>query len=159
MTVTFACTDALSGIVSCPAPATVSTPGSHTVTGVAIDRAGNQASLNTTVRIATSLFTLRNYGGKCLDAGPAPQPGGGVYLKTCNGSAGQQFRVEEMNASHQVRLHAGSTVIGFDYEPVVIDDGTGGAGSGVSEGPLRLQLPAEPCVPRRAQSTLRPRRR
>lgn len=143
VTVTFACADALSGIVSCPMPATVSTPGSHTVTGVATDRAGNQTSLNTTVKIATSFFTLRNYGGKCLDAGPVPQPGRGLYLKTCNGSTGQQIRVEEVTASHQVRLHAGSTVIGFDYDPApVIDDGTGGGGAGVSEGPLKLQLPA-----------------
>jgi len=147
VTVTFACTDALSGVLSCPAATTVSTPGSHTVTAVATDRAGNQTSLATTVKVASSVFTLRNYGGKCLDAGPLPQPGGGLYLKTCNGSAGQQFRIEEMNASHQVRLHAGATVVGFTYDPApVIDDGSSGGGSGVSEGPLVLQVPANPAA-------------
>ena len=141
VTVTFACADGLSGIASCSSPVTVSAPGSHTVIGTAIDRAGNQTSLNTTVNVATSLFTLRNYGGKCLDAGPLPQAGGGVYLSSCNGSAGQQFRVEEMTASHHVRLHAGSTVIGIDYDPSpVIDDGSGS--SGLPEGPLKLQVPA-----------------
>lgn len=143
VTVAFACADDLSGIVSCTPPATVSTPGSHTIAGVAIDKAGNQTSLNKTVKVATTFFTLRNYGGKCLDVGPSPQLGGAVYLKTCDGSAGQQIRLEEMPANHQVRLNAGSFVIGFDYDPTtVIDDGSVGGGSGVPEGPLKLQPPA-----------------
>ena len=143
VTVTFACADGLSGIASCTPPVTVTTPGSQTVNGTAIDKAGSQTSLNTTVRVATSLFTVRNYGGKCMDAGPLPQVGGAVYLKTCDGSAGQQFRLEELTTSHHVRLYAGSTVIGFSYDPTpVIDDGT--LGSGVSEGPLKLQPPANP---------------
>ena len=148
VTVTFACADGLSGIVSCSPPATVSTPGTHTIVGLAVDRAGNQTALNKTVKVATSLFTLRNYGGKCLDVGPLPQVGGAVYLKSCDGSAGQQIRVEEMTANHQVRLNAGSFVIGFDYDPTpVIDDGSVGGGSGVSEGPMKLQLPANSAAP------------
>ena len=97
VTVTFTCADGLSGIASCTPPVTVSTPGSQ-------DGQRNRRSTRPaikhrstrTVKVATALFTLRNYGGKCLDAGPLPQAGGGVYLNTCNGSAGQQFRVEEM---------------------------------------------------------------
>jgi len=147
VTVSYNCTDALSGIRSCPSPTVVTASGSHTVAGVAVDNAGNQTSLNTTVVVATSLFTVRNYGGKCLDAGSS-QPGGAVFLKTCDGSAGQQFGIEEMNPSHQVRLHAGSTVLGFHYDPAAaIDDGTGTGGSGVDPGPLRLQLPADAPSP------------
>ncbi len=148
VTVSFACADGLSGIASCPPPITVSTPGTRTITGVAVDQAGNQISTIKTVKLATSTFTLRNYGGKCLDVGPLPQVGGAVYLKTCNGSAGQQIRVEEMSADHQVRLNAGSLVVGFDFnDTAVIDDGSTGSGSGVLEGPLKLQLPANPMLP------------
>lgn len=42
VTVTFACSDTLSGIASCPEPMTVSTEGAgQVVTGTAVDRAGN----------------------------------------------------------------------------------------------------------------------
>lgn len=51
--VTFACSDAVSGIPSggCPAPVIVSTEGVQAVTGTATDRAGNQTSVAATVRL------------------------------------------------------------------------------------------------------------
>lgn len=51
VTVSFSCHDAISGILSCPAPSTVSSEGIHTVTGTAVDRAGNQATISVTVRV------------------------------------------------------------------------------------------------------------
>jgi hypothetical protein len=45
VTVTFRCADAVSGVASCPAPATINQEGTNrSVTGTATDRAGNQAS-------------------------------------------------------------------------------------------------------------------
>jgi hypothetical protein len=47
--VTFACSDALSGVASCAAPVTVSTEGANQqVTGTAVDRADNAASATVT---------------------------------------------------------------------------------------------------------------
>jgi uncharacterized delta-60 repeat protein len=45
VTVTFHCADAVSGVASCPAPATINQEGTNrSVTGTATDRAGNQSS-------------------------------------------------------------------------------------------------------------------
>lgn len=162
VSVTFTCSDTLSGIQTCPPPVLVTSPGSQVVTGVAIDRAGNQQTLSQTVHVSTSFFTLRHYNGKCLDAG-AGQPGGSVHISTCNGSVGQQFRVEEFaeeamenvvdeetdevaaiaRIHRRVRLFAGQAVLGFDYEPGgVIDHGSGGGD--VVEQAIRLHVPADP---------------
>ncbi len=47
VTVTFTCSDALSGIATCPAPVTVTQPGGNqTVTGTAVDAAGNTKSVS-----------------------------------------------------------------------------------------------------------------
>lgn len=51
VTVTFDCSDALSGIVSCPSPVNVTSEGSTTVDGVATDAAGWTAKASVTVRI------------------------------------------------------------------------------------------------------------
>lgn len=52
VTVTFVCSDALSGMVSCPAPITVTTEGAgQTVSGSAVDAAGNTATAAVTVNI------------------------------------------------------------------------------------------------------------
>ena len=52
VTVTFTCSDALSGIAACPAPVTVSAEGGNqSVSGTAIDKAGNSASAGITVSI------------------------------------------------------------------------------------------------------------
>ena len=52
VTVTFACADALSGVSICASPAVVSTDGANqSVTGVAVDRAGNSATVSRTVNL------------------------------------------------------------------------------------------------------------
>jgi hypothetical protein len=137
-TVTFACADSLSGLASCSTPVTVTTPGRTVVTGVAADRAGNTATITAIVNFSTSFFTLRNYGGKCLDFGTSPQPSGPVAIQDCNGSASQQLRVEEMNSQHTVRLHAGPAVLGFQYDPgASLGDPT--TAPMPTEGPITLQ--------------------
>jgi hypothetical protein len=52
VTVSFECTDADSGIDSCPADVTISTEGAdHTIYGTATDKAGNSATIQVTVKI------------------------------------------------------------------------------------------------------------
>lgn len=78
VTVTFHCNDATSGIQSCSAPVTVSTEGANqVVTGTAVDRAGNTASIDVAVSIV-------------LGAPDADQDGIEDGLDTCpNTPAGQ----------------------------------------------------------------------
>jgi virginiamycin B lyase len=58
-TVSFTCDDALSGIASCSNPVTVSTEGiSQSVTGTAIDNAGNSATTATTLNIDKTVPSL-----------------------------------------------------------------------------------------------------
>ncbi|MES2971111.1 MAG: hypothetical protein V4702_02195 [Patescibacteria group bacterium] len=59
VTVTFACTDLLSGIDFCPAPFTVSNDtASQTVSGSAIDKAGNTANASVVVKIDKTVPTI-----------------------------------------------------------------------------------------------------
>jgi len=52
VTVTFTCTDALSGVAACSAPTTLDSDGAgQTVTGTAVDGAGNSATSTVTVNI------------------------------------------------------------------------------------------------------------
>jgi len=115
VTVSFSCLDSLSGIASCTSPVGVVTQGlGQIVTGTATDRAGNKATVQTTVNISTSIFSIRNYEGKCLDFGPPPLVAGApVYISNCNGSAEQQVLVQEVNSNHDVLLHAGNFVISY----------------------------------------------
>ena len=54
VTITFSCTDALSGVATCNAPITVSNPGmSQMFTGTATDVAGNSATAKVTLNIQT----------------------------------------------------------------------------------------------------------
>jgi hypothetical protein len=65
-------------------------------------------------------FFVRNYGGKCLDFGPAPQVSGTpVFIFDCNGSSAQQVRIEEVNARHDVILRAGNKVISVNADLVI----------------------------------------
>jgi hypothetical protein len=117
-TVTFECSDPLSGIASCSSPVTVATSGTHQiVTGMATDAAGNTASVQASVNIATDLFSLRNVGGRCLTFG-THGAGAPVYLRDCDGSPSQQVRIVEVSADHRVYLGAGTgdLVIGLDRE-------------------------------------------
>ncbi len=53
-TITFTCSDGLSGIASCPGPIAVTTPGSQTFSGTATDRAGNTATASLTLKVETA---------------------------------------------------------------------------------------------------------
>jgi len=60
VTITFTCTDALSGIASCPPPLVASSQSANEVfSGKAIDRAGNSATTSVTVSIDKSAPTCR----------------------------------------------------------------------------------------------------
>src|SRR5437879_2475096 len=54
-TVSFSCSDATSGVAACSTPSTVATEGANqTVTGTAVDRAGNTATRSVTLNIDTT---------------------------------------------------------------------------------------------------------
>lgn len=58
-TITFTCSDALSGVASCPAPVTVQDGASQSVSGTAADNAGNTASASVTgLKVDTTPPTL-----------------------------------------------------------------------------------------------------
>ena len=136
VTVTFTCSDALSGVASCPAPVSVTTEGTSPVPGTAIDVAGNLATITVTVNISLNYFKIQSWqtgpagnakspSGKCLDYGVSPSGNGAtVFLNDC--SAAHPIRVVELNPragsagttlSHEVLLFAGNTVIGIHNPP------------------------------------------
>ena len=86
-------------------------------------------------------FTIRSYGGKCLDFGPPPQViGAPVFINACNGTAAQRVLIDEVNVYHEVILRAGTLVIGVRSQ-VVSTPGPGGPTQSATESPLELQLP------------------
>ena len=120
VTVTFNCSDALSGVAICPAPVSVVSQGpNQTVTGIATDLAGNIRNVSTVVNISTAYFTIVSYQGKCLDYG-APWQGTGptVFLNDC--SQAHSIRVEEIDSQHDVILHAGNQVIGIHNPSIAL---------------------------------------
>jgi hypothetical protein len=60
VTVTFACNDALSGVASCSGPVTVGEGANQTVTGTAVDAAGNTSTVSVTLNVDSTLPTI-NY--------------------------------------------------------------------------------------------------
>jgi hypothetical protein len=59
VTVTFQCSDALSGVVACPAPQTVSAQGANQIiSGTVLDVAGNSSSASVTINIETGQPTI-----------------------------------------------------------------------------------------------------
>ncbi|HZO67486.1 MAG TPA: hypothetical protein VFB74_21005 [Kribbellaceae bacterium] len=72
VTVSFTCADALSGVASCPGPVTVDAEGAgQTVTGTAVDNAGNTASVAATVNLDTT--------APAITAGLSQTPTGGGW--------------------------------------------------------------------------------
>jgi protocatechuate 3,4-dioxygenase beta subunit len=55
VTITFSCSDMLSGIASCSPPMTESSDGTYTFTGTAVDNAGNTALVSVTVKVDQSM--------------------------------------------------------------------------------------------------------
>lgn len=119
VTVNFTCSDSLSRVAKCPPPVAVTTEGANQlVTGTATDRAGNTATAKVTANISFHFFSVRNYGGKCLDYGTATRARSAtVFLNDC--AEAHPIRVEEINDRHEVILHAGASVIGIHNPPVV----------------------------------------
>lgn len=66
-TVSFTCSDSLSGILTCPSPVTVTTLGSQTISGAAVDIAGNTSS-------ASIQFTLQPFPPLQIVAMVSPTP-------------------------------------------------------------------------------------
>jgi hypothetical protein len=73
-------------------------------------------------------FTVRSYGGKCLEFGAvSTRPIGGmfgsapVFIADCNGAAAQQVHIEELadREGHLVILRAGNGVIGAKQDVVL----------------------------------------
>src|SRR5258708_7904382 len=118
VTVNFSCSDALSGVASCSSPVAVTPESAGQVERApATDAAGNPATASVTVNISRAFFTVRNYAGKCLDYGVAPNGSSAtVFLNDC--ASVHLIRVEEINDHHEVVLHAGTSVIGIHNPPV-----------------------------------------
>lgn len=85
VTITFHCSDATSGILSCSAPVTLSNEGAgQMVTGTAVDRAGNTANLDVTVNISLgSPDTDQDGVGNDHDSCPNTPPGESVDANGC----------------------------------------------------------------------------
>jgi hypothetical protein len=88
-----------------------------------------------------SSFSVRNYGGKCLDYGPPWQRiGPTVYLNDC--AVAHPVVVQEINDRHQVILNAGNQIIGVRRRVVVHSAGPEEAGpeeaAAATEYPLEL---------------------
>src|SRR6476620_8826149 len=72
------------------------------------------------LQLAHPEFLVQSLGGRCLDFGAAPLVSGRpVLLRDCNRGPSQQVIVQEVNAHHDVILHAGNKVLG-----VSIPDGS-----------------------------------
>ncbi len=69
-TVTFTCSDALSGISLCPGPVTVTTPGVQTITDIATDKAGNTANQQVSLKIQSAPLQITT------SVSPAPNAAG-----------------------------------------------------------------------------------
>ena len=87
-------------------------------------------------------FYVRSYLGKCLDYGPSQTSGTQVFLSACNNSTEQQVQVEEVDARHNVILHAGNKVLGYRPPAPVATLGGGGSGTFSPVYALELQNPA-----------------
>lgn len=75
ITVTFTCSDATSGIASCPLPAAVSTDGANQIiSGQAVDKAGNTANASVTLSIDKS--------APFISAAPRPAPNAAGWNNT-----------------------------------------------------------------------------
>src|SRR5262249_60734156 len=118
VTVSFNCSDSLSGVASCSSPVSVTNEiTGDVITGTAADVAGNTASTSVTVNISFNYFLIRSYGGKCLDYGISPSGDRGVFLNDCPNA--HPVRVAEVNANHDVLLYAGNSVIGINIPQTI----------------------------------------
>src|SRR5439155_5340330 len=97
VTLTFTCADATSGIATCSPPVTVATEGAgQTVTGTAVDKAGNRASTSVTLNIDKTpplLQVVAPIDGSTVNSSPVAASGtasgalSGLDAVLCNGAA------------------------------------------------------------------------
>lgn len=168
VTVTFTCTDALSGVASCSPPVALATEGTFPETGTATDVAGNTAATTVTVNISFKYFKIQSWqtgpngnvkspSGKCLDYGASPSGNGAsVFLNDCANA--HSIRVVEISPErtgngidpatgqpivlhHEVLLFAGEGVIGVYIPSVISQGGTAPAPQPVTEYQLEIQPP------------------
>jgi hypothetical protein len=95
VTVTFTCADQLSGLTSCPASSTVHNDGGTTVTGTAIDNAGNSATTAVNINLDETAPTL---GLPAWSANPQPANGSTTLTvpgaHSLSGVAGGEYYVD-----------------------------------------------------------------
>jgi hypothetical protein len=130
-TVTFTCSDATSGVASCPAQVVISNEtASQTVSGTATDRAGNHAAASATVKLdktAPALAITTPAAGTTVTSAGLTVSGtvsdalSGVAAVTCNGAAAS---VANGAFTCSVTLTAGENVIS-----VTAADAAGNAGT------------------------------
>ncbi len=118
VTVSFSCTDVLSGVALCPPPQTVSSEGANqNISGTAFDKAGNNATANISLNIdetAPSLSinspaTSSTVTSASLQvSGTVSDTLSGVALVTCNGTAAA---VSSGSFSCNLSLRAGANNI------------------------------------------------
>jgi len=123
-----------------------------------------QTALMVQTAPVNATFTVRNYGGKCLEFGRSLRPietvstSYPVFISDCNGTAVQQIRVEELTdrPGHLVILHAGSRVIGKKLNtvptqqlPFATKEDTGSAEQASSAALIFTSAPAQ--IPLEAQ--------
>ena len=108
------------------------------------------APAQTGYSLAPVTFEVRGLAGKCLDFGAAPQVAGSpVFLYGCNGTIAQQVRIVEINARHEVKLFAGTKVIGVKQNilnQLGTTFATAAATTVETEIPLELQSEANPAL-------------
>jgi hypothetical protein len=178
VTVTFTCSDVLSGVASCPSAASVASEGTTQVPGTATDVAGNTASITVTVNISFNNFKIRTWQtgpngnaafphGMCLDYGTSPSGNGAsVFLNDCDKA--NSIRVKEINRmiggaqSYEVMLFAGNKVIGIHNPPLPptnmagaspLTSSTAMASQAATEYPLELQFPFTSIIGSRISSS------
>jgi RHS repeat-associated protein len=97
VTVSFVCSDALSGVATCSSPVTLTNEGANQiVSGTAVDKAGNQASTTATINIDKTppVISIATPANNTIVSTPALQVTGtvtdalsGVASVSCNGTA------------------------------------------------------------------------
>jgi hypothetical protein len=96
------------------------------------------------ITTAQPVFYVQSYLGKCLDFGTAQTSGTQVYVSDCNNSAEQQVLVQEVDAQHDVILHAGSKVLGLRPPQVLPLPNIGPSAPASPVFVLELQVEAKP---------------